>query len=94
MVRLSIRAEVTLYNEVSCTEIIFNDCFYTSIALFIGRFCVKLFMTFQTRFSGTSRYEYTHQILKEDLSKFMDTIVPRDRRISIICRNEPRSEDL
>jgi len=35
------------------------------------------------------RYEFTHEILAEKESKFMDKPFPRDRRISIICRNEP-----
>lgn len=36
-----------------------------------------------------ARYEFTHEILKNSESYFRDKHVPRDRRISIICRNKP-----
>lgn len=39
-----------------------------------------------------SRYEFTHEILGEKESTFKGEIIPRDRRISIICRNEPESD--
>ncbi|ODN01663.1 Alpha-ketoglutarate-dependent dioxygenase alkB 7, mitochondrial [Orchesella cincta] len=35
------------------------------------------------------RYEFTHEILGEKDSKFKDRVICRDRRISVICRNEP-----
>ncbi|XP_041359238.1 alpha-ketoglutarate-dependent dioxygenase alkB homolog 7, mitochondrial-like [Gigantopelta aegis] len=35
------------------------------------------------------RYHYTHEILPEKESYFRGEVVPRDRRISVICRNEP-----
>ncbi|XP_078658395.1 alpha-ketoglutarate-dependent dioxygenase alkB homolog 7, mitochondrial-like [Branchiostoma floridae x Branchiostoma belcheri] len=35
------------------------------------------------------RYDYTHEILKTEESKFHGEEVPRNRRISVICRNEP-----
>ncbi|XP_059160984.1 alpha-ketoglutarate-dependent dioxygenase alkB homolog 7, mitochondrial-like isoform X2 [Physella acuta] len=38
---------------------------------------------------GRARYEFTHEVLKSEESVFKHQIVPRDRRISIICRNEP-----
>ncbi|RUS83087.1 hypothetical protein EGW08_009173 [Elysia chlorotica] len=38
---------------------------------------------------GKARYEFTHEVLKDDQSYFKNQYVPRDRRISIICRNEP-----
>lgn len=39
------------------------------------------------------RYEYSHEILPEAESKFKGQIIPKDRRISIILRNEPNVED-
>ncbi|KAL5016237.1 hypothetical protein ScPMuIL_005826 [Solemya velum] len=35
-----------------------------------------------------ARYNFTHEVLKESESVFRGEIVPRDRRISVICRNE------
>eukprot|EP00058_Branchiostoma_floridae_P017143 XP_002602631.1 hypothetical protein BRAFLDRAFT_266169 [Branchiostoma floridae] len=35
------------------------------------------------------RYDYTHEILKAEESKFRGEEVPRNRRVSVICRNEP-----
>jgi len=39
--------------------------------------------------TGASRYDFTHEILGEGSSKFKGEPIPRDRRISVICRNEP-----
>ncbi|XP_055335401.1 alpha-ketoglutarate-dependent dioxygenase alkB homolog 7, mitochondrial-like [Paramacrobiotus metropolitanus] len=41
---------------------------------------------------GIARYEYTHEILKGNQSVFKREIVERDRRISLIFRNEPDEE--
>lgn len=38
----------------------------------------------------TARYNYTHEILPNDVSKIHGKFVEKDRRISIICRNEPK----
>uniref|UniRef100_UPI00398F2E91 alpha-ketoglutarate-dependent dioxygenase alkB homolog 7, mitochondrial n=1 Tax=Pristiophorus japonicus TaxID=55135 RepID=UPI00398F2E91 len=38
---------------------------------------------------GVARYQFSHQILREEESFFGGQKVPRDRRISIICRNLP-----
>jgi len=38
---------------------------------------------------GQARYNFTHEVLKEEESFFKDQAVPRNRRISVICRNEP-----
>nr|AGM32836.1 GTP-binding protein [Coptotermes formosanus] len=38
---------------------------------------------------NTARYEFTHEILGSAYSKFGDQIIPRGRRISVICRNGP-----
>ena len=40
-------------------------------------------------FSGDSRYLYAHEILDDENSLFKGQQKKRDRRISIICRNEP-----
>lgn len=37
-----------------------------------------------------SRYKFTHAILAEEESYFGRSYIPRDRRISIICRNHPK----
>ncbi|XP_074642466.1 alpha-ketoglutarate-dependent dioxygenase alkB homolog 7, mitochondrial-like [Tubulanus polymorphus] len=42
---------------------------------------------------GLARYDYTHAILSEEESIFKGAVVPRDRRISIICRNEKQDDD-
>jgi len=36
-----------------------------------------------------ARYKFTHEILPEEESVFNGEIIPKDRRISVICRNEP-----
>ncbi|XP_032636277.2 alpha-ketoglutarate-dependent dioxygenase alkB homolog 7, mitochondrial [Chelonoidis abingdonii] len=38
---------------------------------------------------GTARYEFTHEILKDEESFFDGQKIPRERRISVICRNLP-----
>ncbi|CAG7822379.1 unnamed protein product [Allacma fusca] len=40
-----------------------------------------------------ARFKYTHEIMSETESSFKGELVPRDRRVSIICRNEPASGD-
>ncbi|KAG7282839.1 hypothetical protein CRUP_012229 [Coryphaenoides rupestris] len=37
----------------------------------------------------TARYGFTHEILKDEQSAFRGARVPRQRRISVICRNLP-----
>jgi alkylated DNA repair protein alkB family protein 7 len=39
--------------------------------------------------SGVARYNFTHEVLKDEESFFRNQRVERERRISIICRNEP-----
>jgi len=39
--------------------------------------------------SHTARYNFTHEILAKEHSEFQGTPVPKTRRISIICRNDP-----
>lgn len=41
--------------------------------------------------TGSARYDYTHEVLKNEDSFFKGEQVFKDRRISIICRNEPDS---
>ena len=41
------------------------------------------------RLAGDSRWHFTHQILKDQESFFRGQHVPRQRRVSIICRNVP-----
>ncbi|XP_053868543.1 alpha-ketoglutarate-dependent dioxygenase alkB homolog 7, mitochondrial [Malaclemys terrapin pileata] len=38
---------------------------------------------------GPARYEFTHEILKDEESFFDGQKIPRERRISVICRNLP-----
>lgn len=40
---------------------------------------------------GTSRYDYTHEILANSDSFFRDVEVPKKRRISLVCRNDVTS---
>ncbi|VDK30635.1 unnamed protein product [Gongylonema pulchrum] len=39
---------------------------------------------------GFSRYEFYHEVLGKTESSFAGTLVPRTRRISVICRDLPR----
>ncbi|XP_068149974.1 alpha-ketoglutarate-dependent dioxygenase alkB homolog 7, mitochondrial [Drosophila tropicalis] len=39
--------------------------------------------------SHTARYNFTHEILAKEESKFLNAPIEKTRRISIICRNEP-----
>ncbi|XP_050299536.1 alpha-ketoglutarate-dependent dioxygenase alkB homolog 7, mitochondrial isoform X2 [Anthonomus grandis grandis] len=41
---------------------------------------------------GTARFDYTHEILSNEHSVFKGNKVFKDRRISVICRNEPSAE--
>ncbi|KAK0395131.1 hypothetical protein QR680_001131 [Steinernema hermaphroditum] len=48
------------------------------------------------KLSGIGRYDFMHEVLGEDESIFDNVKIPRDRRISIICRDLPKcskSED-
>ncbi|KAG8174625.1 hypothetical protein JTE90_004421 [Oedothorax gibbosus] len=38
---------------------------------------------------GVVRYEFTHEILSCEASYFKSQHIPRERRVSVICRNEP-----
>lgn len=38
----------------------------------------------------SARYNYTHEILENKVSQIFGKPVEKDRRISIICRNEPK----
>uniref|UniRef100_A0A8C5S753 Alpha-ketoglutarate-dependent dioxygenase alkB homolog 7, mitochondrial n=1 Tax=Laticauda laticaudata TaxID=8630 RepID=A0A8C5S753_LATLA len=42
---------------------------------------------------GPARYEFTHEILKDEESFFDGRKVTRERRISVICRNLPLPEE-
>jgi len=42
---------------------------------------------------GTVRYDFTHEILDETSSYFKGKLIARDRRVSVICRNQPESGD-
>ncbi|CAH1775034.1 unnamed protein product [Owenia fusiformis] len=41
-----------------------------------------------------ARYDYTHEVLKSDESHFKGEEVTRERRVAIICRSEPRPQDI
>ena len=43
--------------------------------------------------NAAARYDYTHEILSNDHSKFDGETIFKGRRISIICRNEPTDEE-
>ncbi|KAG5880884.1 hypothetical protein JTB14_001460 [Gonioctena quinquepunctata] len=38
---------------------------------------------------NSARFDYTHEILNNEKSYFRDEKISKDRRISVICRNEP-----
>lgn len=38
----------------------------------------------------TARFNFTHEVLENKCSVFKNVPVEKDRRISIICRNEPK----
>ncbi|XP_015917252.1 alpha-ketoglutarate-dependent dioxygenase alkB homolog 7, mitochondrial [Parasteatoda tepidariorum] len=40
---------------------------------------------------GSVRYDFTHEILGEKCSYFKGKLIAKDRRVSVICRNEPLS---
>ncbi|EFN75281.1 alpha-ketoglutarate-dependent dioxygenase alkB homolog 7, mitochondrial [Harpegnathos saltator] len=42
--------------------------------------------------SGVARYKYNHEILKSEESYFEGQHIPKNRRISVICRSEPDPE--
>lgn len=42
--------------------------------------------------TGTARYDYTHEVLNNDHSLFKGSKIMKDRRISVICRNEPDTD--
>lgn len=43
--------------------------------------------------SGAARYNYNHEILKDEKSYFKEQHVPKTRRISIICRSQPKCDN-
>jgi alkylated DNA repair protein alkB family protein 7 len=43
--------------------------------------------------SHSARYNFTHEILANEESFINGVKVEKDRRISIICRNEPENEE-
>ena len=40
------------------------------------------------------RYDYAHAVLKNPESYFKGKQIAKDRRISIICRNKPQTENI
>lgn len=44
--------------------------------------------------SGQGRYDFTHEVLSAGESVYEGREVPRDRRISIICRDLPKKENM
>uniref|UniRef100_A0A0K0FA85 2OG-FeII_Oxy_2 domain-containing protein n=1 Tax=Strongyloides venezuelensis TaxID=75913 RepID=A0A0K0FA85_STRVS len=42
------------------------------------------------KLSGAGRYEFTHEILPRDKSRFRGHQIFRDRRISVVCRDLPK----
>lgn len=47
---------------------------------------------FHLYFRDKSRYCYKHAVLDEKESMFMGQKIERDRRVSVIMRNEPNSD--
>ncbi len=46
-------------------------------------------MNFIIYFRNIARFDFTHEILKDKESYFNNTHIPRNRRLSVICRNMP-----
>uniref|UniRef100_A0A1I7XC61 2OG-FeII_Oxy_2 domain-containing protein n=1 Tax=Heterorhabditis bacteriophora TaxID=37862 RepID=A0A1I7XC61_HETBA len=46
------------------------------------------------RLGEISRYEFTHEVLANNESKFNGRTIVKDRRISIICRDLPKRENI
>ncbi|CAL7942302.1 unnamed protein product [Xylocopa violacea] len=42
--------------------------------------------------SGAARYNYNHEILKNEKSYFEGQHIPKGRRISVICRSQPNRD--
>ncbi|CAK9818016.1 Alpha-ketoglutarate-dependent dioxygenase alkB homolog 7, mitochondrial [Anthophora plagiata] len=42
--------------------------------------------------SGTARYDYNHEILKNEKSYFKGQHILKDRRVSVICRCQPQKD--
>lgn len=40
-------------------------------------------------FSDTARYNFTHEILGNDIADYKGKKIVKSRRISVICRNKP-----
>ncbi|XP_064552399.1 alpha-ketoglutarate-dependent dioxygenase alkB homolog 7, mitochondrial isoform X2 [Drosophila montana] len=60
-------------------------------ALLENNFYADLFLPRRSLYimSHTARYNFTHEILGNEHSKFLGNPVEKTRRISIICRNDP-----
>lgn len=56
-----------------------------------GLYSVKILLKRYSLYimSHTARYNFTHEILKNEESFVNGQQILKDRRISIICRNEP-----
>lgn len=50
---------------------------------------IHLFLFLNIYFRNLVRFDFTHEILKDQESYFNDIHIPRNRRISIISRNMP-----
>jgi alkylated DNA repair protein alkB homolog 7 len=59
-----------------------NDLELYSCKIYLKRFSLYIM-------SHTARYNFTHEILRNDESYFKGVHVEKGRRISIICRNQP-----
>lgn len=45
-------------------------------------------------FRGIGRREFTHEVLGKENSYFNKTFIPRERRVSVICRSLPNPDDI
>lgn len=53
-----------------------------------GKTIVSLFMHCSA-LRGAIRYKYTHAILSAEDSRFRGSAVPKERRVSLVCRTAP-----
>lgn len=85
LIRVDQRKENTTDNtdfrsDQSNSNLIFRD-YYANVLL--PRYSLYIMR-------DTARYDYTHEILDNKVSQIFGEKLEKDRRISIICRNEPK----
>ena len=63
--------------------------FYVKGALIVNSSLLIIIILSFYLHRGDLRYHYTHEIPYGEQSTFAGEMVPRDRRVSVICRTQP-----